>query len=101
MAGENSEALDLYWLATRTDGHYLANQCRAWAAAFDNFSHQLLSESSPAAGAWQVIESVLAARKELAQCDVYVAGPVDFVGPVLEGLRGAGALSGRMRELVI
>jgi CDP-4-dehydro-6-deoxyglucose reductase len=99
MAGEGSEAFDLYWLATRTDGHYLANQCRAWAAAFDHFSHRLLADSSPASGAWQVIESVLAARKELARCDVYVAGPAAFVDPVIEGLNGAGALPGRVRGL--
>ncbi len=99
MAGENSEAFDLYWLATRPDGHYLANQCRAWAAAFDQFRFQLLTDSSAAAGAWQVIEAALATRKELAQCDVFVAGSAEFVEPVIEGLRGAGALPGRMRGL--
>jgi len=101
IAGESSEAFDLYWLATRPDGHYLSNQCRAWASAFDQFSYRLLTDSAAVPGAWQVIEAVLATRKELVQCDVYVAGPAEFVDPVSEGLRGAGALPGRMRGLVL
>lgn len=101
MAGEQVEAFDLYWLATRTDGHYLANQCRAWAAAFDNFSHRLLTDGSPAAGAWQVVEAVVASRRELAQCDVFVAGPAEFVQPAVQGLQGAGALPGRTHALVL
>lgn len=101
MAGEQIEAFDLTWLATRSDGHYLANQCRAWAAAFDNFSHRLLTDSSPGAGAWQVVEAIVATGCELAQCDVFVAGCADFVQPAVEGLRGAGALPGRTHALVV
>ncbi len=100
LAGETTEAFDLTWVATRSDGHYLANQCRAWAAAFDQFSFRLLTDASAAAGAWQAIEAVLATRRNLAQCDLYAAGPGEFVEPVLEGLRGAGALPGRMHGLV-
>lgn len=101
MASEQVEAFDLYWLATRSDGHYLANQCRAWAAAFDNFTHRLLADSAPAAGAWQVVEAIVASRRELAQCDVFVAGPAEFVQPAVEGLHGGGALPGRTRALVL
>lgn len=101
MAGEQSESFDLYWLATRADGHYLANQCRAWAAAFDNFAHRLLTDTTPSAGAWQITEAVVASRRELAQCDVFVAGPGEFVQPVIEGLLGAGALPGRTHALVL
>jgi CDP-4-dehydro-6-deoxyglucose reductase len=101
MAGEQVEAFDLYWLATRADGHYLANQCRAWAAAFDNYSHRLLTDMAPAAGAWQVTEAVVASRRELAQCDVFVAGPAEFVQPAVQGLQGAGALPGRTHALVL
>jgi CDP-4-dehydro-6-deoxyglucose reductase len=101
MAGEQIEAFDLYWLATRPDGHYLENQCRAWAAAFDNFSSNLLTDPSPGGGAWQVIEAVVAKRRGLEQCDVFVAGPSQFVQPVTEGLQGVGAFPGRMRALVL
>jgi CDP-4-dehydro-6-deoxyglucose reductase len=100
LAGQSTEAFDLTWVATRGDGHYLANQCRAWAAAFDQFAFRLLADPSAAAGAWQAIEAVVASKRELAQCDVYVAGASEFVEPVLEGLRGAGALPGRMHGLV-
>jgi CDP-4-dehydro-6-deoxyglucose reductase len=101
MAGELVETFDLYWLATRSDGHYLANQCRAWAAAFDNFTHHLLNGATPEDGAWPVVEAVVASRRELAQCDVFVAGPQDFVQPVVQGLAGAGALAGRTRSLIV
>jgi len=100
MAGEQIEAFDLYWLATRPDGHYLSNQCRAWAAAFDNFSSNLLTDASAAGGAWHVIEAVVAKRRALEQCDVFVAGPADFVQPVIEGLHATGAYPARMRSLV-
>lgn len=100
MAGEQVEAFDLYWLATRSDGHYLANQCRAWAAAFDNFSQRLLTDTGPAEGAWRVVEAVVASRRELAQCDVFVSGPAEFVQTAVAGLQGAGALPGRTRALV-
>jgi CDP-4-dehydro-6-deoxyglucose reductase, E3 len=32
MATDATESISLDWLALRADGHYLANQCRAWAA---------------------------------------------------------------------
>jgi hypothetical protein len=51
-------------------------------------------------GAWQVIEAVVAKRRALEQCDVFVAGPADFVQPVIEGLHAAGAYPARMRSLV-
>jgi CDP-4-dehydro-6-deoxyglucose reductase len=101
MAGESTESFDLTWVATRSDGHYLANQCRAWAAAFDRFSFRLLTDASAAGGARQAIEAVVGARRDLAQCDVYAAGPEEFVAPVIEGMRGAGALPGRMHGLVL
>ncbi len=100
LAGESTEAFDLTWLATRGDSHYLGNQCRAWAAAFDQFAFRLLTDASASAGAWPAIEAVVASKRDLAQCDVYAAGPVEFVEPVLEGLRGAGALPGRIHGLV-
>ena len=51
MAVDAVESLSLDWLATRPDGHYLANQCRAWAAAFDHFRYAAHADPDPAAGA--------------------------------------------------
>ena len=77
MAVDAAESLSLGWLATRPDGHYLANQCRAWAAAFDQFQYVPCTDADPAAGAARLVGEMAAARP-LAECDVYVAGPAAF-----------------------
>ncbi len=51
MAVDAAESLALGWLATHPDGHYLANQCRAWAEAFDQFRYVACTDDEPAAGA--------------------------------------------------
>ncbi|MGC1953381.1 MAG: 2Fe-2S iron-sulfur cluster-binding protein [Gammaproteobacteria bacterium] len=33
------QSMHLYWYAARPEGHYLDNQCRAWADALDAFSY--------------------------------------------------------------
>ena len=50
MAVEAAESLAFGWLATRADGHYLANQCRAWAEAFDQFHYVACTDNDPAHG---------------------------------------------------
>ena len=37
LALDAAPSLSLFWLATRPDGHFLANQCRAWSEALDSF----------------------------------------------------------------
>ncbi len=56
MASEQVESFALHWLATRTDGHYLDNQCRAWAAAYDNFAYERYADASPETGARGLVE---------------------------------------------
>jgi CDP-4-dehydro-6-deoxyglucose reductase len=91
---ENALSLDdttpmtLVWAATRPDGHYLANQCRAWADALDNFRYlPLVAADAGAAGA-------AAARgsdcDSPAACDWYVAGAPAFTEAAVAALRAAG-----------
>ena len=89
MAVEAAESLALGWLATRPDGHYLANQCRAWAEAFDQFRYVACTASDPAAGAARLVAD-MAAALPLADCDVYVAGPAGFVIAAEAALQAAG-----------
>ena len=89
MALEAAESMALGWLATRPDGHYLANQCRAWAEAFDQFHYAAEADGDPAAGAGRLVAAMAAARP-LACCDVYVAGPVAFVAAAGPALAAAG-----------
>ena len=60
MAGQDVEAISLDWLATRPDRHYLANQCRAWAAAFDGFRYAAHADRDPAQGARRMVEALAA-----------------------------------------
>jgi len=81
--------LSLFWLATRSDGHFMANQCRAWSAALDGFEHQLSYHSDPAAGARQMAQAMRADLFDIA-CDFYLAGPEPFVQTLQAELRQAG-----------
>lgn len=89
MAVDAAESLALGWLATRADGHYLANQCRAWAEAFDQFRYVACSDADPGAGAARLVGE-MAAKLPLAACDVYVAGPAAFVAAAVAALHANG-----------
>lgn len=82
-------SLTLFWLATRGDGHFLANQCRAWSEAIDPFEYSLFSDADPAAGARQIGQAM---QVDLfpADCAFYVAGPPPFVAAVAAQLGEAG-----------
>lgn len=85
----------LVWAATRPDGHYLENQCRAWADALETFSYALIDAADPAAAGSE------AARHVLAECDpahrdIYVAGPAPFVAAVDEALKAGGVSAGQL-----
>ena len=55
LALEAAPSLALFWLATKPDGHFLANQCRAWGEALDQFEYELLSDPDITFGALQKI----------------------------------------------
>ncbi|HET9701062.1 MAG TPA: 2Fe-2S iron-sulfur cluster-binding protein [Burkholderiales bacterium] len=95
MAADESEHIHLYRLATRSDGHYLANVCRAWADALDNFRYTALSAERD--GGWKEVSERLLTRlsedyPDLRRFDLYVAGPQGFVGACARDLvlRGIG-----------
>ncbi len=101
MASEQVESYALYWVATQADGHYLANQCRAWAAAFDQFSFVPLVEPDAAAGAPRAVDAILAANAGIDRSDVFIAGPAAFVEPAARALLAAGARREFLRSLVL
>ncbi len=82
-------SIALFWLATRSDGHFLANQCRAWSEALDLFEYALFQDRDPVAGAKQVIGAIRADSFDI-DCDFYVAGPPGFIDTIRDGLRDAG-----------
>jgi CDP-4-dehydro-6-deoxyglucose reductase, E3 len=89
VASDLPGMLRLVWAATRPDGHYLENQCRAWADALETFSYVALTAADlPTAGS-EAAQRVLA-EGELAHRDVYVVGPVEFVTAVERTLAAGG-----------
>ena len=93
-------SLSLYWLATRSDGHFQANQCRAWSAALDAFEYAALTELDPAAGAHQVAAAIRADQFDI-DCDFYLAGPQAFVSALGQALLQAGVPAAQIASEVL
>lgn len=89
MAIDAAEAISLYWLCTRPDGHFLDKHCRSWSEALDQFDVSLFSAPHPTQGAQEMVEA-MQADLFLPLCDIYVAGPPEFCDSLLEALRVAG-----------
>jgi CDP-4-dehydro-6-deoxyglucose reductase len=100
MAGEQVESFALHWLAGEPAGHYLANQCRAWSAAYDQFTYAPLVEADLGLGTAQLVEAIRAGGV-LGRSDVFVAGPPAFVEAAVPGLLAAGAVRERLHGLVV
>jgi len=89
VASDLPGVIRLVWAATRPDGHYLENQCRAWADALETFSHVALTAPDAAAA------GALAARRLIGEGDfmsrdAYVSGPAGFVAAAAGALASAG-----------
>lgn len=82
-------SITLFWLATRPDGHFLANQCRAWSEALDLFESTLVTQADAAEGAAQIVRAMRADLFHI-DCAFYIAGPGRFVDVVATGLHAAG-----------
>lgn len=89
LSRDASPSLSLFWLSTRPDGHFLANQCRAWSEALDGFEYELISATEPAAGAQQIAQAMRADLFDI-DCDFYLAGPSTFVRTLHDQLHAAG-----------
>jgi len=84
VALERSQPMHLVWLAQEAGGHYLANQCRAWRDALDNFSFELqdpVAEPDAFAGS----------LNEWLQADIYINGPETIAAKIVTSLQNLGA----------
>jgi len=93
LSADAASSYTVAWLATRPDGHYLANQCRAWAAALDGFAWIPLAHADPEAGAEELV-AALRECPDLVRSDVYVAGPEPFAKAAEFALLSAGVPAG-------
>lgn len=97
LAGETVESIALYWSATRPDGHYLDNHCRAWRDALDDFSYTPLHASYPSSAAQDAVRQVLADLTDISGRDAYLAGPEAFVEAARSALLAAGLPADRLK----
>jgi CDP-4-dehydro-6-deoxyglucose reductase len=103
---EHALALDVFpamavcWAATRPGGQYLANQCRAWADALDDFRY-LPVEAADEAAAGRAGVATLATAQALADHDVYVAGGERHVEAAHAALLAAGVPADRIAATVL
>jgi len=79
----------LIWAATRPDGHYLENQCRAWADALETFSFATIEAVDAAAAGVEAARRMLD-EGELSHRDIYLVGPSEFVEAAANVLRAGG-----------
>jgi CDP-4-dehydro-6-deoxyglucose reductase len=100
MAVDATESISLDWLASRPDGHYLANQCRAWVDSLDGFRFVALTDADPAAGAARLV-SAWPGASAAADCDVYVAGGEAFTAACASAFRHAGVPGARLFSEVV
>jgi len=82
MSLDTAELLHLYWHTDRAAGHYLANLCRSWAAALDNFRFSPVNGG----GATDLVEALAAEHADLNRFDLYLAGPDVFVTAATKAL---------------
>jgi CDP-4-dehydro-6-deoxyglucose reductase len=100
LALEAAPTLALFWLSTRSDGHFLANQCRAWSAALDQFEYSLSSDADAGVGALHIAQAMRADLFDI-ECDFYLAGPMAFVDTLEAELRLAGVPQAQVFTLVL
>lgn len=84
-----SPSLSLFWLATQSDGHFRANQCRAWSEALDQFEYELVSHLDVEVGAREIAHAMRADLFDI-DCEFYLAGPAAFTNTLHDELRTAG-----------
>jgi len=89
LSRDAAPSITLFWLATRPDGHFLANQCRAWSQALDQFESTLVTHADAAEGAAQIARALRADLFHI-DCAFYIAGPGRFVDALATELHAAG-----------
>jgi CDP-4-dehydro-6-deoxyglucose reductase len=97
---DDAPSISLFWLTTRPDGHFIANQCRAWSEALDPFEYALSTHDDAATGA-SLMASAMRADLFDIDCTYYIAGPADFAATLVRELGAAGVADERLHSEVI
>ena len=100
LALDAAPSLSLFWLATRSDGHFLSNQCRAWSQALDQFEYELVSHADATVGARQIAQAMRVDLFDI-DCDFYLSGPPGFVSTLHGELRAVGVAAAQIFPQVL
>jgi CDP-4-dehydro-6-deoxyglucose reductase, E3 len=100
LSMDMAASLTLFWLATRGDGHFLENQCRAWSEALDPFEYSLFNDPDPGQGALQIARAMQADLFQI-DCAFYVAGPPAFVATLAASLSQSGVPAAQIHTEVL
>ncbi len=82
-------SIHLYWMATRTDGHFMDNLCRSWSEAIDEFESSLQMADDVGKGALRLASTLRADLFDI-DCCYYIAGPRVFVSVLRDELLAVG-----------
>lgn len=78
MQLEHQQPHLLFWFAHGENSHYLNNQMRSWADAFDNFHYVPRSLDAGGVADLVTVFSDLVRREiSLPECELYIAGPAE------------------------
>ncbi|GAB4295858.1 MAG: CDP-6-deoxy-delta-3,4-glucoseen reductase [Thiohalomonadaceae bacterium] len=94
LALELSQPITLFWASAYDDGFYMANLCRSWVDALDNFSYQplYLEGGGEAVTAEIIAGSIMAVE----QCDFYLATGAALREGLFKSLAAHGAVADRI-----
>ena len=88
-----------YWVCDHEDGHYLANQCRAWQDALDTFQHQCLLVSPASDLELDDIVAIIQRQHPGLSCyDIYMTVPERLQARARELWLAAGVPAPRVRS---
>ena len=100
LALDAAPSLSLFWLTTRSDGHFFSNQCRAWSEALDQFEYELVSHADVTVGVQQIAQAMRADLFDI-DCDFYLAGPQSFISTLHDELRATGVAAAQIFTQVL
>lgn len=96
MALDIAERIDLFWITTPGNSHYLGNLCRSWDDALDNFSYIPL-EAGTALPVEALLPGLLERLPDVTGLDFYACLPAPLLDPVENFLRENGVPAGQLR----
>jgi CDP-4-dehydro-6-deoxyglucose reductase len=96
MALDTAETIQLFWITTPGNSHYLGNLCRAWDDALDNFSYAAL-EATDSISVDDLLPGILAGLGDIEELDFYACLPAPLLESVESYLTDNGVERGQLR----